>query len=106
MRHKLLLEQYFVASNARDVSRALKCFADDANICDRGEARQGKLAVQQWMEMTNAKYNTKYIVLNITESGDEAEAFTSISGAFSGSPIMLTFAFTVNAGKISSLKIT
>lgn len=103
MQFKHLPESYFQAANKHDVAATLAHFATDAIAKDEGKTYQGHEQIRHWLEETNASYNPRYVVLNISASGDKATAVVSGSGTFPGSPIQLTFNFMFANDKITSL---
>jgi hypothetical protein len=103
MQHKFLLEQYFSSANAHDIAKTLNFFSGDSVVRDEGREHRGLDAIREWLDRTNAEYNTQQNVLSISVSEDEVDVVASVSGTFPGSPIQLTSRFTIRDGKISSL---
>jgi ketosteroid isomerase-like protein len=102
MQFKAFVESYFQAANAHNVAATLDHFAPDASVQDEGKEHHGSEEIRHWLEETNAKYNPESTVLNVSASGDSGKALVSVSGTFPGSPIRLTFHFTLANGKIKS----
>jgi len=100
-----IIAHLLVAQDKYDSKAFAENFSDDAVVQDERKTYHGKKEIQQWNELTNAKYKTKYEPLEISMEGEKITMLTKVSGAFDGSPITLTYHFETNNGKITSLGI-
>ena len=80
-------------------------FSDDAVVHDERQTYRGKKEIQQWNELTNAKYKTKYEPLEISTEGEKITMLTKVSGTFDGSPAIIKYHFETKNSKIASLRI-
>ena len=80
-------------------------FSDDAVVHDEGKTYRGRSEIQEWNEMTNAKYKTKYEPLQVEANGSEITLTSKVSGTFDGSPVVIKYHFQTKNNKISSLSI-
>ena len=103
MQFKPLLDSYFQAANNHDVAAMLDHFAEDVTVQDEGKEHHGREQIRHWLEETNASYNPRYVVQELSVMGDTAKVAVTASGTFPGSPIRLTFNFTFAHDKIKSL---
>lgn len=96
---------YFEADSRNDVDALSKTFALEAIVEDEGVRHQGVAAIAQWW--LAAKKTAEYVAepLESTVEGDKALVRARVSGQFPGSPVMLTYAFTINDDRIVRLEI-
>lgn len=99
------LQTYFAAANAQDREAFLACFAKEAMVRDEGKARQGRDAIAEWNDWAIRKYNCRYKVLKCDPTETGAGITARVSGNFPGSPIELTYKFTLENGLIRELEI-
>jgi hypothetical protein len=57
------------------------------------------------MDETTRKYRPTVVVLNSTESAANTTETVRVSGTFPGSPVDITYRFTLKDGKIVCLEI-
>jgi len=100
-----IIADVLAAQDKYDSKAFAENFSDDAVVHDERQTYRGKKEIQQWNELTNAKYKTKYEPLEISTEGEKITMVIKVSGTFDGSPITLTYHFETNGGKITSLKI-
>ncbi|HXV81461.1 MAG TPA: nuclear transport factor 2 family protein [Candidatus Binatia bacterium] len=100
-----ILTCYFDAVNRHHVDDASNCFTSDALVHDEGRDHVGRAAVRAWLEETTQKYHPKFEAMRCDANGDEFRVPAKVSGDFPGSPIDLTFDFTLVDGKIYKLII-
>jgi ketosteroid isomerase-like protein len=99
------LARYFAATNRHDVAGMIADFADDAVVKDEGHERRGVPAIGEWMEETIRKYKFKVETTRIARENDRTAVSATVSGDFPGSPIALTYSFTLEGQKIARLEI-
>jgi SnoaL-like domain len=100
-----ILTRYFDAANRHHVDDASNCVAPDALVHDEGRDHVGQAAVRAWLEETTQKYHPKFEATRSDATGDEIRVTAKVAGDFPGSPIDLTFDFTLADGKICKLII-
>ncbi|GAA1855479.1 hypothetical protein GCM10009836_39450 [Pseudonocardia ailaonensis] len=99
-----LLERYFaLAATGDDKAAYLAQFTPDAVVRDDGKTYRGVDEIAGWRTEVPL---VAYAVREVVPSADRYRARTEISGAFAGSPVELTFDFTVATdGRIAALTI-
>jgi hypothetical protein len=81
--------RFIEASNARDLDRAVGCFALDAMVEDEGRTHRGAEEVRAWKRETEERF-----------------VYTFEPGNFPGSPVELKYDFTLAGDAITSLRIS
>ena len=99
------IAEYFAAQNAHDIDAMLASFGADALVIDEGKDRRGLAAIRVWIEETTRKYRPSVAVLSSVETAAGTTATVRVSGTFPGSPIDITYRFTLKDGKIARLEI-
>ena len=97
--------KYFAAQNAHDIDAMLASFSADALVIDEGKDRRGLAAIRGWIEETTRKYRPSVAILSSVETPAGTTATVRVSGTFPGSPIDITYRFTLKDGKIVRLEI-
>jgi hypothetical protein len=97
---------YVAWSNAHDASAPVDCFAENAVVRDEGHDRRGIADIRAWKGEVTKKYSP---VMEVLKSADAADGRTIVTGRvtgnFPGSPVELSYAFTLEGGKIARLEI-
>jgi ketosteroid isomerase-like protein len=101
----LTLEHYFAATNRHDVAGMIADLADDAVVKDEGREHCGVPAIREWMKETIQKYKFKAEPTRMVRENDRTAVSVTVSGDFPGSPIALTYWFTLVGQKITRLEI-
>jgi len=96
---------YFEAGNTGDYDALAAAFSEDALIHDEGEDRRGRDAVKSWAKGSREKYNFTSVPNGVTQNGNDVVVTADVSGDFDGSPIVLTYEFTLDGNLISHLVI-
>lgn len=96
---------YFTAANARDIEGMLAPFAEEASVVDEGVERQGRAAIRAWIEETTSKYAPTLEPTGLGGTATQPSVTTRVAGRFAGSPIDLTFGFTLDSHRIVRLEI-
>ena len=86
-----------------DSSAYVNCFTETAVVFDEGKTHNGKKEIKNWIERANKEYHTTMKPLEYSTKEQVLKA--EISGAFPGSPLVLTFHYEFQNGLIQSLKI-
>ncbi len=96
---------YFTGKNAGDFDTAVSGFSEAATVKDEHKDHQGRAEIRRWMEKTFAAYNDRADLLSAVPRGEGVDVATRVSGTFPGSPVVLTFRFTLDGGAISRLEV-
>ncbi len=99
------IDFYVKAENAGDAEGVAQFFAPDAVVHDEGRVHKGLAAIKSWKVETRKKYNHRLEPLEIATRDGKTVLRASVSGNFPGSPIVLSFTFVLEGGRIASLKI-
>ena len=99
------LERYFAATNRHDVAGMIAAFADEAVVKDEGREHRGIPAIREWMAETIRTYDFQAEPTDVAPVNDTTAVSVSISGTFPGSPIPLTYWFTLEGWRIARLEI-
>ena len=100
-----IIADLLAAQDKYDSKAFAENFSDDAIVHDERQIYHGKKEIEQWNELTNAKYKTKYEPLEVTTEGNKITLTAKISGTFPGSPAIIKYHFETKNGKIISLHI-
>lgn len=96
---------YVEAYNARDVKSAVACFSGDAVVHDEGKVHRGLKTIGEWMDATIGEYDPRLGPTNVELGDPETVVTITVSGSFPGSPVSLPFRFSIENGRIASLRI-
>ena len=96
---------YFHANRTFDVDAMLAPFASDALVHDERNDHRGTEHIRAWIEQATVANKAVATPLSMEREGDQYRVAAEVAGAFPGSPVMLTFAFTLNDAAISALEI-
>jgi len=100
-----LLSEYFAAANTDDADRIAACFAEDARVHDERQDFAGRPAIRQWAIAARKKASFKSEPFELGGEPDVPIVRAHVSGNFPGSPVDLTYRFTVAGGAIATLSI-
>lgn len=100
------LDRYVAAQNAHDIPALVACFAPDGHVYDEGRIHFGPEQIRIWAAEAAARYDATMTPKSLTADADRAALVSTVSGSFPGSPLDLTFNFTLQAGHIKTLEIT
>src|SRR5262245_57301021 len=100
-----IIATYLEAYNARDRKAALACFSENAVVHDEGQVHRGRQAIDAWIDTTTEKYQPILSAGEVGTSDSETVVATSVSGSFPGSPVRLSFRFTLGEDGIAGLAI-
>jgi ketosteroid isomerase-like protein len=96
---------YLAAVKAKDVDMLALCFAHDALVHDEGRDYDGLDAIKAWNRDTETKYRYVMEPLDASVSGKTVKLRVRLTGDFAGSPVELSYGFTLANTKITSLEI-
>jgi hypothetical protein len=100
-----IVAQFVEAGNARDLDRFIACFASDAVVEDEGKTHNGIAEIREWNRQTHNRYTYTAEPVDLVERGGQAILTATLAGDFPGSPIDLTYEFTIADGTIAALSI-
>lgn len=95
----------FFAAAPDDTGIVDAVFTEDAVVHDEGGSHQGHAAIRAWRAKAAAKYGFTAEPLAVTEAGGRTIVTCRVSGNFPGSPITLSYGFTLDGDRIASLSI-
>ena len=96
---------YLAAVEAKDTDMLALCFADDALVHDEGRDHRGLDAIRAWKREADAKYQYVMEPLDGSVAEKTVRLRARLTGNFPGSPVELTYTFTLANDKIASLEI-
>ena len=97
---------YFQAENAHDAAAVAQCFSANGEVRDEHHVHRGHAAIGAWKRASSDKYAAMVAPLACSETAQACVVKGEVSGNFPGSPVLLDFAFQLDADKISVLEIT
>lgn len=96
----------YFAGNARfDVDAMLASFAPDAVVADERRTHVGLEAIRAWIVSATVDNRAVATPRQIGRDADDVTAVAEVTGDFAGSPVTLTFRFTLADGLIVRLDI-
>lgn len=98
-----IINDLIEAQNSADSLAYANCFSTTAVVLDEGKTYNGKAEIRDWIEKANQKYQTVMKPLKYSETAHTLKA--EISGTFPGSPLVITYSYTIENDLIQSLKI-
>ena len=99
------LKAYFRATNEHDVAAVLASFAAEAIVEDEGGEYRGLSAIRKWIEETVRKYDFAVEVSSTHEADGKTVVTGLVAGTFPGSPVTITYEFTLASQRIVRLVI-
>lgn len=99
---KILTELVRAQDNFDSTSYA-NCFTETAVVVDEGKTYNGKNEIKSWIEQANKEYQVTMKPLEYTEKTEILKA--EVSGAFPGSPVILSYSLNIKNELIQSLRI-
>ena len=96
---------YFATSNAHDAAGVAALFAEDGRVHDERQDHRGRAAIQGWAEQTSREYRMTQTPRSAHTEGATIVVTAQVAGTFPGSPIDLTFRFTLDGERIQELQI-
>lgn len=99
------IQTYFSAQAPQDAAIFAAAFAPDAVVHDEGAIHTGPAEITAWWQAAKAKYRHRAEPLDMTQAGGKLLVRARVSGAFPGSPAVLTFTFGLTGDHIQDLRI-
>lgn len=94
------------AQNDFDSTAYADCFSETAVVFDEGKTHNGRKEIEHWIADANERYKAVMKPVDFEEKGPESLLRAEVSGAFPGSPILMTYHLQIADELIQSLKIT
>lgn len=95
---------YFAAEHTPEA--LAHCFAADAVMIDDGHTYTGIEAIKTFMAAASAKYGATTVPFAIKDDDGDQIVTAKVTGNFPGSPINLSYRFSLERELISSLEVT
>jgi hypothetical protein len=95
---------FFQATNTREFADFLSLFTADAHVNDEANDHYGA-EIATWIDRATADTKPTAGVTGITGDGGQFLVTAGVSGNFPGSPVQLSYSFTLRDDKIASLLI-
>lgn len=99
------IEAYFNASNAERADDLAATFAADGEVRDEGETHRGRSAIAAWALGNQKRYRMQSEPLTVTDARQAQVVTAMVTGDFPGSPLELTFSFSLGDDGIRALEI-
>jgi len=99
------IEAYFTTETGTGIGALNTMFTHDATVLDEGKTIVGIDAIIAWRAAAKAKYQYTADPLDSQENGVKSVIRVRLSGHFPGSPVVVTYTFSVHDGKINALEI-
>lgn len=99
------LRAYFEANASFDQEGMVACFAPDALVHDERRIHRGTAAIRDWIAEATIANKAVAVPDAVRGDSDRYVVEASVSGAFPGSPVRLTFHFTLADDAITELEI-
>ena len=97
---------YFADSNDGDAAQLASCFSPDATVCDERKTYEGIAAITAWQQDARKAFAYQVHPLQALQEQNRLTVIANVVGNFPGSPLQLSYAFTLEDGRIRSLEIT
>jgi hypothetical protein len=99
------IDRFIQASNARDLEGCVACFAAEAIVEDEGATHRGVEEVRAWKQETERRFSYTIEPTALEHRGTEEIVTGTLVGDFPGSPVELSYDFTLVGDSIEALKI-
>jgi ketosteroid isomerase-like protein len=99
------IAEYYAAANTDDADRIAACFTPDAHVVDERHDHIGRVAIRDWAAETRRKYRFTSRPTAIAGPADAPLVTAHVAGDFPGSPVDLTYRFTLADGLVARLEI-
>lgn len=93
------------AADPSDGASVATCFTEDAVVVDEARTHVGRAAIIRWKQETAAKFSYTSTPLAVRDDEGRLTVVARVSGTFPGSPIDLTYRFTLAESLIAHLEI-
>lgn len=101
-----VIDRYFRAVNDDDADTLVACFTPDAAVSDEDRTHVGHDEIRAWRDETKTAYQyTAEVISAEPGAGDQYVVGAKLTGNFPGSPLEMTYLFTLSNELISKLDI-
>ena len=97
---------YFDVSNGGDVAQIAGCFCSHATVFDEGKTHKGIAAIEAWQQEARRTFIYQVQPLQVAQGEGRLTVIARLTGNFPGSPVQLSYVFTLEDHRIYSLEIT
>lgn len=101
-----VVQTYFSVSNGGDAAQLASCFHSDATVCDERKTYEGTAAIEAWQLEARSAFIYQVQPLQALQGQGRLTVIAHLVGNFPGSPVQLSYVFTLEGGRIRSLEIT
>lgn len=99
------IKAFFDADKGAADTAPISAFAPGAVVGDEGHTHIGRAAIEAWWCASKAQYRATAEPLDIRDEQDRTIVRAKVTGAFSGSPAVLTFSFRLTEGRLMDEQI-
>ena len=92
-----VVPRFVDTSNARDVDGFVACFAADAVVHDEGRTHTGIDELRKWKQDSEDEYTYTIEPTGLDQRNGQTILSGTMTGNFPGSPVDLTYEFTISA---------
>ena len=101
-----VLAAHLAAHEARDASRELECYADDAVVTDEGRTYRGLAEIRSWLSRAASEYTFTSELTAVRQDDDTHwTAVRHLEGDFPGGVVDLRYRYTLHGDHITELVI-
>ncbi|GGA24237.1 nuclear transport factor 2 family protein [Paenibacillus physcomitrellae] len=104
-----IIKDFMSAANKPDPEAYVACFSEEALVVDEGQDWLGKAAIKQWSDKHHFEPNVTLEPRSFTQHGENIAVLCKIDGDYDKTglpdPLLLTFHFKTQGGKIAKLTI-
>ena len=101
----MVIQQYFQGVNQRDITLLTASLSADVQVQDEGEIYQGVASVCAWQRAAVARYQHHCHCVSWRQQQAQWYVDVEVRGVFAGSPVTLTFVFTLVQQLIARVEI-
>jgi hypothetical protein len=95
----------YFAADKTDGEAVSLCFTETGTVRDEGHTYEGRAAIRRWRADVASKFTYTMTPLTVTRDGDRVVITARLAGNFPGSPVDLTYDFTLEGARIAQLQI-
>lgn len=95
---------YFDADR-QDAQAVARCFTKDGLVLDEGKTHAGHTAIEAWKNDATSRYVYTATPHALEKQGRAYVVTAHVVGTFPGSPVDLSYTFTLERGKVATLEI-
>ena len=100
------VRDYFAANARLDAAAMAKTFAPDAVVQDENASLEGARAIRTWIDKSSIALSAIATPQSLVSEHEAHRVTALVTGKFPGSPVTLSFEFTLNGNLIQELQIT